>query len=481
MSTKTEVKPVSSSSENVTENASGTVNDTISESASVSANTAASAPKGKSKEVIFTPAPPPISSPWRPVANVTASAKNGASDKWPSTLQAIEKLEKRERDSSAFLPNFGASRATSGREKWVPMKASIVVSGSRKNGGESEPQNGKRASMKKNRKNTGNARPRRPTPSQPAQQPELPENAAHDQKPSATGTEAAEVNGTKTEEASKGHASSGTFKRPAQHGNRKRFNTQNGTFKPYQQYVMYPPKQTFDAMQSPQRSFNGYRSKPFPRHGDASLGYGSGSSTPPHPFIAVNNIARQLEYYFSAENLNEDSYLRSHFTAEGYAPLSLIAKFYRVVNLSMGGDHGLILGALREIVANENATIDVVEVESDAPTTTETKNDEQPETEAAAQVEFPLEKYYVRSKQWQRWTSPESDADEKPKRQLSYSKILSGGELDQYRIEPLVFEAPPFNPYMQAGVPIPNQEHESENETSANAEGTEESLGEDVN
>lgn len=77
--------------------------------------------------------------------------------------------------------------------------------------------------------------------------------------------------------------------------------------------------------------------------------------------MAINNIARQIEYYFSEENLTVDNYLRSKLSKDGFAPLSLISKFYRVVNMSFGGDTNLILAALREIVANEAATVNVAE------------------------------------------------------------------------------------------------------------------------
>ena len=36
-------------------------------------------------------------------------------------------------------------------------------------------------------------------------------------------------------------------------------------------------------------------------------------------------------------------------------------RFYRVVNMSFGGDANLVLAALREIVANESATVNVAE------------------------------------------------------------------------------------------------------------------------
>ncbi|XP_028400269.1 la-related protein 1B-like [Dendronephthya gigantea] len=57
-------------------------------------------------------------------------------------------------------------------------------------------------------------------------------------------------------------------------------------------------------------------------------------------------IRRQIEYYFSTENLAKDVYLRQQMDAEGYIPINLIASFYRVQALSQ--DQDLILQAMSE-------------------------------------------------------------------------------------------------------------------------------------
>lgn len=44
-------------------------------------------------------------------------------------------------------------------------------------------------------------------------------------------------------------------------------------------------------------------------------------------------LRRQVEYYFSAENLQADIYLRQQMSKDGYVPLSLIASFNRVQSL----------------------------------------------------------------------------------------------------------------------------------------------------
>jgi hypothetical protein len=45
-------------------------------------------------------------------------------------------------------------------------------------------------------------------------------------------------------------------------------------------------------------------------------------------------LKRQLEYYFSPENLSIDSYLISQMDAEQYVPISIIARFNKVKNLT---------------------------------------------------------------------------------------------------------------------------------------------------
>uniref|UniRef100_A0A0D6QXI2 HTH La-type RNA-binding domain-containing protein n=1 Tax=Araucaria cunninghamii TaxID=56994 RepID=A0A0D6QXI2_ARACU len=45
-------------------------------------------------------------------------------------------------------------------------------------------------------------------------------------------------------------------------------------------------------------------------------------------------VLRQIEYYFSVENICRDYYLRSHMDAEGWVPISVIANFNRVRSMT---------------------------------------------------------------------------------------------------------------------------------------------------
>ncbi|RRT37524.1 hypothetical protein GW17_00000289 [Ensete ventricosum] len=46
-----------------------------------------------------------------------------------------------------------------------------------------------------------------------------------------------------------------------------------------------------------------------------------------------NMLMRQIEYYFSRENLCKDSFLRINMDGQGWIPVSLIASFNRVSSL----------------------------------------------------------------------------------------------------------------------------------------------------
>jgi hypothetical protein len=59
----------------------------------------------------------------------------------------------------------------------------------------------------------------------------------------------------------------------------------------------------------------------------------------------IQYVKRQIEYYFSEENLETDIFLRRKMDPSGYIPLSVIASFNRVKSLSQ--DSKLIVDAIR--------------------------------------------------------------------------------------------------------------------------------------
>ncbi|SCW03020.1 LAFE_0G01178g1_1 [Lachancea fermentati] len=395
----------------------------------------------------LTPAPLPTNSPWKTVAGGTPASFGGSSGKWPSTQEAVEQLERRERQGPAPV-----IKAT-GKEKWVPIKASIVVSGFKKpnsnaNGGQSN----KKQPAKKNKKNTTGNR----TKKQQSNKQEKSESSTvvvgsvtadgESSKAEAQEHDASDEQNRNGTSGIPKRSSSQSHQRKSSHNQnnyvpRRRYqnnggNHENGSFKPYQQYVMFQHKSNYvpfrQSQVNHQYNSSNNRQRFYQRGPQSQTTFYS--PQPPHPFIAVNNIARQIEYYFSTENLVKDTYLRSHFTEDGYAPLALISKFYRIVNMSLGGDEYLIMGALREIVANANASVDVAEVEEE--------------------VESALERYYIRSKEWEKWVAANVQENIEVPKSVAFKSNLDQRRLDQFQVDPLVFE-PPQNK-------IQNQSHQKE-------------------
>ncbi|KHJ94517.1 la domain protein [Oesophagostomum dentatum] len=70
------------------------------------------------------------------------------------------------------------------------------------------------------------------------------------------------------------------------------------------------------------------------------------------PFVPLNDeslkdcVRKQIEYYFSADNLQKDFFLRRKMNAEGFLPITLIASFPRVRSLTQ--DLALICEGLRD-------------------------------------------------------------------------------------------------------------------------------------
>ncbi|GFP97722.1 la-related protein 1b [Phtheirospermum japonicum] len=64
-----------------------------------------------------------------------------------------------------------------------------------------------------------------------------------------------------------------------------------------------------------------------------------------------NMIIKQIEYYFSDDNLAKDNYLRSKMDDNGWVPITLIANFHRVEQLTK--DIQVILDAMRHSTAVE--------------------------------------------------------------------------------------------------------------------------------
>jgi len=60
----------------------------------------------------------------------------------------------------------------------------------------------------------------------------------------------------------------------------------------------------------------------------------------------LSAIGRQVEYYFSQENLVRDIYLRNNMNSSGWIPLTIIANFNRLRMLTQ--DPAMIVEALKK-------------------------------------------------------------------------------------------------------------------------------------
>ncbi|CCD25759.1 Slf1p NDAI_0F04410 [Naumovozyma dairenensis CBS 421] len=115
-------------------------------------------------------------------------------------------------------------------------------------------------------------------------------------------------------------------------------------------------------------------------------------SYPIQPIIqSINDIARTIEYYFSDENLSKDKFLISKLSKNGYVSLYLISKFFRIVKLSFGGDPMIVLAAIREILNNPDATVEIVIVKKNDSNTTDRAED-------VEELNSPLSNYFIRAK-----------------------------------------------------------------------------------
>ncbi|KAK3832972.1 MAG: hypothetical protein JOS17DRAFT_741186 [Linnemannia elongata] len=121
----------------------------------------------------------------------------------------------------------------------------------------------------------------------------------------------------------------------------------------------------FDGEPQQQNGSSHHRNQTRPQHGRGRGGKTHGSR--PNYRASVGNAAylyqqaapngittdavkafllQQMEYYFSVENLCKDVYMRTQMDAQGFVPLSLVANFNRVKNLTT--DHALIKDTIKD-------------------------------------------------------------------------------------------------------------------------------------
>lgn len=414
------------------------------------------------------PAPIPTSSPWKSVSNDI-----------PITSISVEDFESLKKKSPT--PSIKSHTST----KWVPIKASITVSNNNnKNGNKNKnhrhTHNGKKNSnsnktkqnhSKKNKKNSNQNKKQEKAGEGDSSQPVSSSNENTSSSTTATTSTVDEKN-TSTEINDSDTSIKASGEQPQQpqqqhsHSNnnkQKRFNNKHHShhFNNNNNRKFYNKQQQGQGQQPQGQTQNGFT----PRQNNSNSNFRHSNNNQKHrsfrpqqmaqlysmlyPFhysmMAVNSVARQIEYYLSDENFATDDYLKQQLSKDGYVPLSLLSKFYRLLNMSFGGDLNIIMAALREIVFNENATVEVVQGEQ-IINPAEESNQEQNEEEERRQDQeeeqgeqesekksvtepSPLTKYFIRSKNWEKWL-PET-----PTFEVEIHKTLSGNDLDEFMLK----------------------------------------------
>lgn len=411
----------------------------------------------KKKQPVLTPAPLPTKSPWKSVsADIPIST---------IPVETLESSKKKKNKSTA--PVIKSNSTT----KWVPMKASFVVSGSKRPGSGSKKNTVKSYANGNGKSNNISASKKKKQQQQSKKQQPKSSND-HEEKSSKGETSLvaeslineisaqkglgdqqnvqAENLANKEQPKSPMISNQYTSNIGEKSGNhQQRRHNHNNQFQHYaHQQNGFPRRRYYNNEAFKQQSFpsNPQQAKntfmPYQGRVPRSFNHNSHPRYHQHPqsqqqmapmyqqyypidpaVLAVNSIAKQIEYYFSTENLTNDNYLRSKLSKEGYASLALIAKFYRVVNMSLGGDPDLILASLREIVADEHATVEVA--------FGSIVNPEHPGSNSGVsevEDESPLTNYFIRSKDW-----PNS-LPEKFSTVVSIERTLKGNALDEFMI-----------------------------------------------
>ncbi|CAI4372658.1 BAF_collapsed_G0013640.mRNA.1.CDS.1 [Saccharomyces cerevisiae] len=141
-------------------------------------------------------------------------------------------------------------------------------------------------------------------------------------------------------------------------------------------------------------------------------------------FKSIEGIKNQIEFYFSEKNLKTDEFLRSKFKKanDGFIPMSLIGKFYRMINLSLGGDPNLILASMRKILQHKETNHLEIAFGSIEGAQKNMAGDFNP-----------LENYFIRRENWAEYVT-ESNFDENNDETEKYNieKLLGPDDLDNY-------------------------------------------------
>ncbi|AET37299.1 Sro9p Ecym_1041 [Eremothecium cymbalariae DBVPG len=408
--------------------------------------------EGRKGSVRLQPAPIPKNSPWRTVQAVSRSVSSSEDQKWPSAHETAAKLA----DDGSGSKNRPQAIFITGKEKWIPMKPTPVVgeghggkkSQRKKKNGAIVNGNGSGANKKKSGSGSGNGNGSVCYSNNGCNNVKVPQvqyrKSVDNQKRQVEGSKKAddvsdepqqqllddsyplpnvetqqeqlEQQVQQQEQLQQQYVQSVHRRQHApgqQHQQtRRRYQTSRNQI-PHDGQKSFVPRQVQNGNVSNQSYRRNYH------HRTNNGNYRVRVYTPQiDPVLAINNIARQIEYYFSIDNLEKDTYLRSQLNKNGWVSFATIASFYRLIKLSWGGDLTLIMGALREIVANKTATVELARVSEATP-------DELVESKTY------FHEYAIRAKDWEKWLPDE------PKNWDASLEILDISALDQFRFVPL--------------------------------------------
>ncbi|AMD19500.1 HCL651Cp [Eremothecium sinecaudum] len=361
----------------------------------------------KKENLKLQPAPIPTVSPWKKV-EAPIGVSSSEDEKWPTAYEATTKFAEENASSKNKQPII-----ITGREKWVPIKPTLLIGNV----------NGTRRTQRKkknapNGMTNGNAQPRKKSGSKPmanqqkkgteGQKKAFQEQKRSDYLPSSSESDQQHDTPVLSDEHQQLIYSESQMQ-TQQQPRRKYQNKATQSQDSHRGYVArnYHSSNSSSNASQPHRRIhpnkvNGYRPRMFAPQFD--------------PLAAIGDIARQIEYYFSIENLEKDTFLISQLNNEGWVSFALIASFYRLIKLSWGGDMNLIMGALREIVANENATVEIARVTAD-------ENTEEPKNY--------FHNYAIRAKTWKRWIA------ETPKSWNATFEVLKSSQMDEFKFVPI--------------------------------------------
>lgn len=280
-------------------------------------------PKAPAK-ISLAPAPVPHVNAWGSADSSRSNSNVSQVDTkhWPSPLETPQ---------SPLQNGKKINMVKTSKEKWVPFKAAVVLTQPLKKASPpKKTQKGSNVLASANKQGTTDAKKRKSKSEKRPQQQKQPKE--HTSEESTESKDDHTLTSTASPE------------QPQQH----QHNPNNQHYYPQQ----------FPQGQKPFRPFNNRRynkthGQPnynsYPPQFQNSPGF---YYTPRSPFGKQNeptySLTKQIEYYFSVENLAKDLFLRKHMNDDGWLLLEVIASFYRMQVLS-GSDIEVIKAVMYQL------------------------------------------------------------------------------------------------------------------------------------